>query len=89
MKLVTIIILIINIVAFAAFGIDKFKAKKGQWRIPEATLLLLALLGGSIGSLAGMYFFHHKTKHKKFTILVPVFLILQICLLAYVLLKLD
>lgn len=89
MKLVTIIVLIINIVAFAAFGIDKLKAKKKQWRIPEAVLLLLAFLGGSVGSLAGMYLFHHKTKHKKFTILVPVFLILQICLLAYVLLKLD
>ena len=89
MKLVTIIVLIINIVAFAAFGIDKLKAKKEQWRIPEAVLLLLAFLGGSVGSLAGMYLFHHKTKHKKFTFFVPVFLILQICLLAYVLLKLD
>ena len=89
MKLVTIIVLIINIVAFAAFGIDKLKAKKKQWRIPEAVLLLLAFLGGSVGSLAGMYLFHHKTKHKKFTFFVPVFLILQICLLAYVLLKLD
>ena len=89
MELASIIVLIINIVAFAAFGIDKWKSKNGKWRIPEATLLLLAFLGGSVGSLAGMYLFHHKTKHKKFTVSVPIFLILQICLLAYVLLKLD
>lgn len=89
MKFIIIILLIINLVAFAAFGVDKWKAEHGKWRIPEATLLGLAFFGGSIGALAGMYLFHHKTKHKKFTVLVPIFLILHICLLFYILVKLD
>lgn len=89
MKFIIIILLIINLVAFAAFGVDKWKAGHNKWRIPEATLLGLAFFGGSIGALAGMYLFHHKTKHKKFTVLVPTFLILHICLLFYILVKLD
>ena len=57
---------------------DKLKAKKKKWRIPEATLMTVAAVGGSIGSLAGMYTFRHKTRHPKFTIGIPVILALQI-----------
>lgn len=72
---------IINIIAFVVMGIDKRKAKKRQWRIPEATLFTLAVVGGSIGSIAGMYTFRHKTKHRSFTIGMPAILIVQILLL--------
>ena len=73
-------LLLVNIVAFAAYGIDKRKAQKGRWRIPESTLLLLAFFGGSLGALLGMRAFHHKTKHLKFKILVPLFLAMQLAL---------
>ena len=73
-------LLLINIVAFAAYGIDKHKAQKDRWRIPESTLLLMAFFGGALGALLGMRAFHHKTKHWKFKILVPLFLILQLAL---------
>ena len=73
-------LLLVNIVAFAAYGIDKRKAQKGKWRIPESTLLLLAFFGGAPGALMGMRAFRHKTKHRKFKILVPLFLVLQIAL---------
>lgn len=69
---------LINLAAFAAFGIDKHKAKAGRWRIPEATLMTLAGLGGSLGALAGMYLFRHKTRHHKFTFGVPAILCLQV-----------
>ena len=75
--------LLVNIVAFAAYGIDKRKAQKGRWRIPESTLLLLAFFGGAIGALMGMRVFHHKTKHWKFKILVPLFLVLQLALIVW------
>lgn len=75
--------LLVNIVAFAAYGIDKRKAQKGGWRIPESTLLLLAFFGGAIGALMGMRVFHHKTKHWKFKILVPLFLVLQLALIVW------
>ena len=65
-------LILINLIAFAAYGIDKRKAVKGQWRIPEATLIGLALAGGPVGAYAGMKVFHHKTKHAKFAIGVPV-----------------
>ena len=71
-------LLLVNIVAFAAYGIDKRKAQKGKWRIPESTLLLLAFFGGAPGALMGMRAFRHKTKHRQFKILVPLFLILQL-----------
>ena len=73
-------LLLVNIVAFAAYGINKRKAQKDSWRIPESTLLLLAFVGGALGALLGMRLFHHKTKHWKFKILVPLFLILQLAL---------
>ena len=62
----TYYLLAINAVAFIVYGIDKYKAKKAKWRISEATLLLLAVLGGSIGAWMGMKVWHHKTMHKKF-----------------------
>ena len=64
--------LLINVTAFAAYGIDKRQAKRGGRRISEATLLLLPLFGGAMGAVMGMTTFRHKTKHKKFLILVPL-----------------
>lgn len=78
---VSIYILLINLIAFVVFGIDKRKARKGQWRVPESSLFILALIGGSIGALLGMLAFRHKTKHRKFTIGIPLILALQIALL--------
>ena len=68
----------INIAAFILYGIDKHKARKHQWRISEASLICVAVLGGSVGALLGMSVFRHKTKHLKFLIGVPLILILQI-----------
>jgi len=73
----------INAVTFIVYGIDKYKAKKAKWRIPEATLLLLAVLGGSIGAWMGMKVWHHKTMHKKFKYGIPAILLIQITLMAY------
>ena len=73
----------INAVTFIVYGIDKYKAKKAKWRIPEATLLLLAVLGGSIGAWMGMKVWHHKTMHKKFKYGIPAILLIQIALVAY------
>lgn len=78
-----IYIIVINIVSFLMFGADKIKAKKGYWRISEKSLLTSAILGGSVGAMAGMKFFHHKTKHRKFALGVPVIFVLQVLLLAY------
>ena len=77
-------LLLVNLLAFALYGIDKLKAKKGAGRIPESTLLLVAFLGGSLGALLGMELFRHKTKHAKFKVLVPLFLILHIALGVYI-----
>ena len=71
-------LVIINLTAFAIFGIDKKRAKKGQWRIPEKTLFLSAILGASIGAILGMYIFHHKTKHWYFQFGIPAIMIVQI-----------
>ncbi|WP_418321539.1 DUF1294 domain-containing protein [Segatella hominis] len=76
-------LLAINAVAFIIYGIDKYKAKKAKWRISEATLLLLAVLGGSIGAWMGMKVWHHKTMHKKFKYGIPAILLMQIALMAY------
>lgn len=80
MKYFILYLFIINALAFFLMLADKRKARKNLWRIPERTLLLSAVLGGSIGCLAGMYIFRHKTLHLKFTIGVPVILALQIVL---------
>ena len=76
-------LLAINAVAFFAYGIDKLKARKGWWRIPEATLLLLAIIGGSIGAWLGMKVWHHKTMHLKFKYGLPAILLLQLALAVY------
>ena len=76
-------LLAINAVAFIVYGIDKYKAKKAKWRISEATLLLLAVVGGSIGAWMGMKVWHHKTMHKKFKYGIPAILMIQIALMAY------
>lgn len=73
----------INAVTFFVYGIDKYKAKKAKLRIPEATLLLLAVLGGSIGAWMGMKVWHHKTMHKKFKYGIPAILLIQIALMTY------
>ena len=72
----------INIVTFVVYGIDKVKAKRSKWRIPETTLLGLAIIGGSIGAWFGMKAWHHKTMHKKFKYGLPLILIAQIALIA-------
>ena len=69
---------IINALGFVLMRVDKQRAKRKLWRIPEATLMGVAILGGSIGSLLGMYAFRHKTKHPKFTVGIPLILILQV-----------
>ena len=76
-------ILAINIATFFLYGIDKYKAKKGKWRISEATLLTMAAIGGSIGAWAGMRLWHHKTMHKKFKYGIPLIIIMQVALVAY------
>ena len=73
-----IYLLIINIIAIIMYGIDKWKAHRKQWRISEKMLLFLAVIGGSAGALAGMYIFHHKTLKKKFTVGVPLILVIQV-----------
>ena len=77
-KLILLYLFIVNAIAFLLMLVDKQKARKNLWRIPESTLLLSAAIGGSIGALAGMYTFRHKTKHLKFTMGVPAILIAQI-----------
>ena len=76
-------LLAINAVTFIVYGIDKYKAKKAKWRISEATLLLLAVLGGSVGTWGGMKVWHHKTMHKKFKYGILAILLIQIALMAY------
>lgn len=78
-------LLAVNIVTFILYGIDKYKAKKGKWRISEATLLTMAAIGGSIGAWAGMRLWHHKTMHKKIKYGIPVIIILQVALAVYLL----
>ena len=82
-----IYLLIINVAAFLLMLVDKLKAKKNLWRIPEATLISTALLGGSIGALIGMYTVRHKTRHIKFTVGIPLILLAQIALAQFLLLK--
>ena len=78
----------INVATFIKYGIDCLKAKRFKWRIREASLLLLAVLGGSIGALLGMKVWHHKTMHKKFKYGVPAILIVQMAIIGYLLMKL-
>ena len=82
-------LLLINAAAFVLMLADKAKARKNRWRIPERTLIGSALLGGSIGTLLGMYTFRHKTRHLKFTLGVPAILIAQIALAVFLIAKIG
>ncbi len=81
-QIALIYLVIINLVTFIVYGIDKWKAKRSLWRIPEATLLAMAVIGGSLGAWLGMKTWHHKTLHKKFSLGVPLILIAQIALIS-------
>ncbi len=74
-------LIVINILTFAVYGIDKRKARQGSWRISEATLLMLAVIGGTIGALLGMQVWRHKTMHLKFKYGLPLILLAQIALM--------
>lgn len=87
MQTIIIYIIAINVVAFIVFGIDKLRARQKKWRIPEATILLLAVVGGSIGAWAGMLVWRHKTMHRKFKYGVPVILILQLAIVTWIIYK--
>ncbi|MDD2972533.1 MAG: DUF1294 domain-containing protein [Lachnospiraceae bacterium] len=78
MSLIIIYLSVVNIIGFGIMGIDKFKAKKGLWRIPESTLFIIAIIGGSAGSILGMYTFRHKTRHWYFVYGMPAILIIQL-----------
>ena len=84
MKLILILYLIvINIIGLLLMAIDKKRARNGQWRIQEKVLFLVAIIGGSLGSWAGMYLFHHKTKHWYFVVFMPLILLLQVIALIF------
>ena len=76
-------LIIINIVTFLVYGIDKWKAREAMWRVREASLLMLAVLGGSIGAWLGMKVWHHKTQHKKFRYGIPAIIIIQLVIIGY------
>ena len=80
-------LIVINLATFAVYGIDKSRAKRGAWRVPEKTLFLLPLLGGSVGALLGMRTFRHKTKHWYFVWGIPAILLAQIALAVWVYFK--
>lgn len=84
MKIIIIYYLLINLIAFIAMYVDKQKAKKNEWRISEKTLIMLSVIGGSIGMLCGMNLFRHKTKHAKFKYGVPIIIIIQIAIVVYI-----
>lgn len=79
-------LILTNLARFVLFGVDKYRAKNHLWRIPEKTLFLSALVGGALGCLIGMYFFHHKTRHWYFRIGIPVILVLNLLILTLILL---
>ena len=83
LKNILVYLLIINVLGFFAMGFDKWKAKRGRWRIPEDSLFMFTILGGGIGTIAGIYTFRHKTKKLKFTVGMPLILILEILLFIY------
>ena len=76
--LILMYLIVVNLISFTAMGVDKSKSRKRSWRIPESTLFVLALIGGSIGSIAGMHLFRHKTRHRSFLYGMPAILIIQI-----------
>lgn len=86
-KYIAIYLIVINLTGFIAMAIDKRRAKKGEWRIKEYTLMMITLLGGGIGTITGMYTFRHKTKKMKFVIGFPIILIIEIFVVIYLLIK--
>ena len=82
-NLLYIYVVIINVITFLVYGLDKSKAKARQWRISEAQLIFLAVIGGSVGALAGMKVFHHKTRKPKFKIGVPAILVIQLIIIYF------
>ena len=84
-ELFFVYLLIVNALGFVLMLADKRKARKKKWRIPESTLMLVALIGGSIGCLSGMYLFRHNTRHPKFTVGVPLILALQVVFAVWIL----
>ena len=86
-KNIIIYLVVINIIAFFAMWIDKVKAKKSAWRIPESTLISLVLLGGGIGGIIGMYKFRHKTKKPRFYIGFPAILVAEIVIVIYLIIN--
>lgn len=84
-NVILIYLLIVNALGLLLMTIDKYKARKKLWRIPESTLMTVALIGGSVGSLIGMYTVRHKTKHLKFTLGIPAILVLQLALAIWIL----
>ncbi len=87
LHIIVIYLIVTNVMAFLMFGVDKWKAKKSKWRIREAALLTLALLGGSVGAWLGMKVWHHKTLHKKFRYGIPAIFILQLIVAGVLLFK--
>lgn len=81
-SLIILWLIVINLVAFLSMGNDKRKARRGAWRTPESVLFLQAAIGGSVGSILGMFVFHHKTRKWKFRIGMPLILLIQILLVA-------
>ena len=77
----------INVLTFLVYGADKWKAQRSKWRIPEDTLIWMAIVGGSVGALLGMYLFRHKTKHKKFQLGVPLILLAQVVIAFFFILR--
>ena len=86
-QLILIYLVAINVVTFFAYCIDKWKAKRSKWRISEATLLGMAVIGGSIGAWLGMRVWHHKTMHKKFQLGIPLIIVAQIALVIWIISK--
>ena len=82
-QIAVIYLIVINILGFLVMGLDKHKAKMAERRIPENTLFMFTILGGGIGTIAGMYVFHHKTKKMKFKVGMPLILILEILIFVY------
>ena len=82
-QIAVIYLIVINILGFLVMGLDKHKAKMAERRIPENTLFMFTILGGGIGTIAGMYVFHHKTKKMKFKVVMPLILILEILIFVY------
>lgn len=76
--LILVYLVVMNLISFAVMGVDKARARKRSWRIPESTLFVLAIIGGSVGSIAGMYIFRHKTRHWYFVYGMPAILFIQI-----------